>query len=635
MPALSRRTSGDGGGRRRTRVPLSRRFTYRYALALLVFTVIAVLWKISLDASAQRVDDLSRQTSAAALQPTRVAKISELSNRIVGQTPDADQQEIRTAASSLTQESVLLQQVQKGLIDGDPSLGLPAVPLSPSLQKLYMEPDRLKQTVDEIGRAGQAIADFNAPSQNNAETRATELKVITQNQDEAVKGLEKALKYYVDDIQAQLETQHNNNQIFIGLSLIATAGIVLFLFRPMARSIHLETSQLETAERVQRENSERQSFRNELSQALEVTDSEGEVLAAVGRALMTVVPDNPAELLLADASGSHLRRAQVSPSRGAAGCPVDTQLGCAAIRRAQTVVYESSRMLNVCPKLPQHEPGVCSAVCVPVMFMGNAIGVLHAVGPDGAPPSHTEIERLSVLGAETGSRISMLRTSRATELQASTDGLTGLDNRRSLETKARSLLLDEQPFSVAMADLDNFKTLNDTYGHETGDRALRLFSAVLREALRPEDISARYGGEEFVVLLPHTSIAEAIRAVERLQEALDAEVRRSGTVGFTASWGLTNDSSGSTFDEIVAVADAALYSAKRAGRNCIMVDGEAAAAAGLNVSLPDADGHTDGDGRFDGSRVQPRPAHGEDDRPLLEIDMERLEADIARRSEAT
>ena len=93
---------------------MSRRFTYRYALALLVFTVIAVLWKISLDASAQRVDDLSRQTSAAALQPTRVAKISELSNRIANQTPDADQQEIRTAASSLTQESVLLQQVQKG-----------------------------------------------------------------------------------------------------------------------------------------------------------------------------------------------------------------------------------------------------------------------------------------------------------------------------------------------------------------------------------------------------------------------------------------------------------------------------------------------------------------------------------------
>ena len=88
----------------------------------------------------------------------------------------------------------------------------------------------------------------------------------------------------------------------------------------------------------------------------------------------------------------------------------------------------------------------------------------------------------------------------------------------------------------------------------------------------------------------------------------------------------------------VAVADAALYSAKRAGRNCIMVDGEAAAAAGLSTSPGDGLGpRLDGDGAAPAAAAPPapRPAHGEDDRPLVEIDMERLEAEVARRSEST
>jgi diguanylate cyclase (GGDEF)-like protein len=137
-------------------------------------------------------------------------------------------------------------------------------------------------------------------------------------------------------------------------------------------------------------------------------------------------------------------------------------------------------------------------------------------------------------------------------------------------------MLDSRYFSIAIADLDHFKDLNDTYGHEAGDRALRLFAKTLKDNLRPDDIPARYGGEEFVVLLPDTNILDAKAALERLQESLSNDVQRSGTIPFTASWGLTDNTAGSTFDEMVAVADAALYAAKRAGRNCIMVDGEAA-----------------------------------------------------------
>jgi diguanylate cyclase (GGDEF)-like protein len=613
MQAFSRRTTGDGG-RQRSRVPLSRRFTYRYVFAVAVFAMIAVASKVVIDASSHKIDGLSRQTAAAAEQANRVVQIVTLANNVAfPEGKDADQ--VNRDASTLKNKSQTLIQVQEGLINGDAAIGLPATPLTPELDALYREPANLRDTIKKIGDSGSALADL--PGSADAKVRGDLYTTITTNQDEALDGLGTAVNYYNDHQAAEVKAQTSNTQVILGLSLFSAVLMLFLVFRPMARNIHLETSQLEDAERIHRENNERQTFRNELSQALEVTDSEGEVLAAVGRAFNTVIPENKVELLLTDSSQSHLRRAQVSPTQGACDCPVDSPLGCAAIRRGQTVVYESSRMLNVCPKLPEHEQGVCSAVCVPVMFMGQALGVLHTVGPDGHPPSHTEIERLSVLASETGNRLGIMRNTQATELQASTDGLTGLYNRRELETRTRALLLDNQPFSIAMADLDKFKNLNDTHGHEAGDRALRLFASVLRTGLRPEDVSARYGGEEFVILLPSTTIREAHAALSRLQTSLAAELSKAGSIPFTASWGLTDHAAGSSFDEIVSVADTMLYGAKRAGRDCIMVDREAALRAGMQ---PDAEAD-DGEAGYE-----------MEEEPLVQIDMDRLDPETAGQS---
>jgi diguanylate cyclase (GGDEF)-like protein len=146
------------------------------------------------------------------------------------------------------------------------------------------------------------------------------------------------------------------------------------------------------------------------------------------------------------------------------------------------------------------------------------------------------------------------------------------------------MLIDGRQFSIAMGDLDNFKDLNDTFGHEAGDRALRIFARSLKRHLRPDDIAARYGGEEFVILLPDTGISEALSALHRLRDKLAEDINRSGGAGYTVSWGLTDTSSGSTFDEMLAVADTALYSAKRSGKDCIVVDGVSARESG---SLPE------------------------------------------------
>lgn len=225
----------------------------------------------------------------------------------------------------------------------------------------------------------------------------------------------------------------------------------------------------------------------------------------------------------------------------------------------------------MCPKLTQHEDGTCAAVCVPITFMGHALGVLHATAPDMAPPSQTEVEHLNVIASAAANRLGTMRATRQTELRASTDVLTGLPNRRSLEQEAARLIESDHEFAVAIADLDHFKDLNDTYGHEAGDRALRLFARSLRTNLRPDDLAGRYGGEEFVVLLPHTDLAEARKALDRLQVTLAGDIAGSGGVPFTASWGVTTSAAGSTWEQIIHAADEAMYAAKRAGRNRVVI----------------------------------------------------------------
>ena len=121
-----------------------------------------------------------------------------------------------------------------------------------------------------------------------------------------------------------------------------------------------------------------------------------------------------------------------------------------------------------------------------------------------------------------------------------------------------------------MADLDHFKNINDTYGHQAGDRALRLYSQVVRTHLRADDIVGRYGGEEFVLLFPGQTAVAARETLERLRAELASAQTDGRTPRFTASYGLTDSRSGASIEEILHVADEALAGAKHAGRDRII-----------------------------------------------------------------
>ncbi len=560
------------GGARPSATPLSRRFTYRYIVALVLFATIGMVAKVTNDRAMDALAANAQQLSAAATQSPRIYNILELAKRIDEQ-PSAE--ELRVLELELRQEIDSLDDIHQSLSTGTATATLPAVRPSEPLLELYEGTDTvLNQKVKDFVNAALIVADFSAPG-TDAATRQRQISVLQTNAPVAVDLLDKSVQLYANQARDITQEQRSMSNVLMVVGMGSIIFVVGFLFRPMAQKIHDETSQLTKAERLHRESNERQTFRNDLARAFEVTDDKQEVLAGVARALENVIPRNQAELLLADSSQAHLRRAQAHPTQGAARCPVDSPKSCAALSSTQKVVYESSRLLNVCPKLPQHEQAPCSAVCVPVTFNGQAMGVLHAIGPDGKPPSETEIDRLTVLATETGTRLGQLQVVQMTELQATTDGLTGLLNRRSLDARARAMLLEHRPFSIARGDLDNFKDLNDTFGHEAGDRALRIFARSLKRHLRPDDIASRYGGEEFVGLLPDTSVAEATRALERLREKLAEDIGRSGGAGYTVSWGVTDSGAGSSFEEMLAVADAALYSAKRAGKDRIVGDGEA------------------------------------------------------------
>ena len=184
------------------------------------------------------------------------------------------------------------------------------------------------------------------------------------------------------------------------------------------------------------------------------------------------------------------------------------------------------------------------------------------------------------LGSQAAIALENVRLHRLVARQASTDGLTELANRREFEDSLANEISRAERFggslALILADLDNFKQVNDRFGHQTGDEVLRAFADIVRETVRDIDVAARYGGEEFAVLLPQTDIAGAERLAERLREAVEtrsmAEAQDSPVV-VTSSFGVASFPEAATAAGLFAAADEALYRAKRAGKNCVVCAG--------------------------------------------------------------
>ena len=166
------------------------------------------------------------------------------------------------------------------------------------------------------------------------------------------------------------------------------------------------------------------------------------------------------------------------------------------------------------------------------------------------------------------------------QLNAITDPLTGLYNRRYMESHIGTLVEQAvtrgKPLTVLVLDIDYFKSINDTHGHDAGDDVLREFAIRIRKSIRGIDLACRYGGEEFVVVMPETDMAVATVVAERLRRRIATDPfpiqQGARAVDVTISIGIAALGRDDTAARVIKRADQALYRAKRDGRNRVVAD---------------------------------------------------------------
>jgi diguanylate cyclase (GGDEF)-like protein len=205
---------------------------------------------------------------------------------------------------------------------------------------------------------------------------------------------------------------------------------------------------------------------------------------------------------------------------------------------------------------------------------GRTHGVI-TVARRGRPFTDDDREVLRSLGTEAALALENIELHFQVSRQAVTDELTGLANhgrfQELLNTEIEQVRRYHHPLGLIMLDIDDFKAVNDTYGHQQGDAVLRHVARVLRANSRDADSPARYGGEELSLILPHTDLEGAFAIAERIRAAVAglrvARTDDGGVLRITASVGVAASTAGDK-DRLVADADGALYEAKRRGKNC-------------------------------------------------------------------
>jgi diguanylate cyclase (GGDEF)-like protein len=383
-------------------------------------------------------------------------------------------------------------------------------------------------------------------------------------------GLNQLQRLYQAGISQAVQLAHRQfGERQRDLTIVSTVVLLLTMI-----AFSIVTHSIRRRYRVQVDESRRNTLESGLQRALEMARTDEDCYTLVQQAIGQTEPTLRSELLIADSSRAHYHQVITTGPDGGPGCPVMSPDECPAANRGQTQVWQTSTAIDTCPHLRGRNAAPCSAVCVPVSIAGKTIGVMHATAPDHDPPAPSTTADLELIARKSGERLGILRAFSRTEAQARTDPLTGLLNRRSLESAVRDLTADAHPYAVAYGDLDHFKLLNDVHGHDIGDRALRLFARVLRDSMRPNDIVGRWGGEEFVVVLPDCTTADAYAVIDRVRSRL-AEAQHGGTVpSFTVSFGLAPGDTSLAFSEIVEQADTALLRAKSEGRNRVVLAGQ-------------------------------------------------------------
>jgi len=370
-------------------------------------------------------------------------------------------------------------------------------------------------------------------------------------------------------------------------SLVATltnilflAGVLVAAFRVLGQRDAAEHKAQQAADQAQVTN-ERVSLQNdllfrsaELMHSLELAESVDESAGVIASYLPRLLPNLSGSLYLYNNSRDILERKAGWGSFEAEPDIIEA-LDCWALRRGSPYAYSGSDGGLACRHARNQE---IDRLCLPLVTQGDVLGCLTVTGKGLAQGTEDQRAWIGQLAEQLGLALSNVRLRVSLRQQSIVDPLTQLYNRRYMdEVLKRELARSSRngsPLSVLVLDLDHFKRINDTFGHEGGDAILRKVALTLRENIRSGDVACRMGGEEMVVLLPECGIENAIKRADTLRLAIaGGDVLHQGQlIGATASIGVASyPEHGNSMQALVHAADLALYEAKHSGRNCVRV----------------------------------------------------------------
>jgi diguanylate cyclase (GGDEF)-like protein len=377
------------------------------------------------------------------------------------------------------------------------------------------------------------------------------IAIITRRKVSAVDASEHAaLTAAVEDLTVTLERAIDGESVMIDPDHR--------ILEPLADMIRSATEKMQDLRTTTARIRQRTSFTHQLMDALDLSDTEEEVLRTAMRAGRLATPNAMFQLLMADGPEGDVE-AQTPDCPSA--CSLNSPQNCPAIRKGRTLFNRPEAGLSRCPRLTQEDTSV---TCTPINVSGQSVGIAQVIGTH---LDEGEVEDVEAVAMSLGARLSTVRNMAERELEAGTDPLTELPNRRALNEKLVRLDLTDLPYCVVSCDLDHFKSINDRFGHDTGDRCLQLFAEVMRDACRASDLPVRMGGEEFVMLLPGVGMEAGISVAKRVEMFL-AKACENFSTPFTVSMGVAaRPDHGDRSETVLRVADQALYMAKEAGRN--------------------------------------------------------------------
>jgi len=356
--------------------------------------------------------------------------------------------------------------------------------------------------------------------------------------------------------------------------VLAASGSWLLVLQPLARGFAAAAHDLSTRSRAIEDRLRARENDARLQHALEISEDQSAVLRIAQQALQVMPGVTISQLLLADDPDTEIRHVVTTGDMPPeARCMIKRPSDCPTVRWGQGMVYEDAMALSACPGLGgQIDPG-CAAACTPIIVAGRGTGMMRSLGTTGDPDLYRTLQSLSTHANRIGTRLAVIRSVAASEMKASTDPLTGLANRRTLDLRLSALLGQQESFALAIVDVDHFKKINDTHGHLAGDAALKELCRRLKPRVRATDLLARYGGEEFAAVLPETDHAGAMIFGEQIRRLVaDEPFEYEGdrfpvtiSVGVATVEGEDIDPPG-----FIKMADENLYRAKREGRNRVI-----------------------------------------------------------------